>query len=1130
MKKWLLCTPFLLIFLAFFRQDSPKERSLPDLGRLEGKDSLARAAWWSEIHRTSHPGGWQYFEAVERRRQKRTLSEFDQHWVEVGPSNQVGRVRFSTFTKDGQLLLCSDGGGLWSTSWRPSTNSNNPLPNDWEFRSQGIFGGSNFVAELNSGVWVLAKDSVEFSLDQGQSWQPMPGLEGVATICNFQLSGDGETMFVSTRDSDNGYRLLRGTLQNGFVEVRHSGGLRPDFWLPPEAPNTVFLLESQQLLHSEDQGETWTERGSLPATSGQFVTLTGSIDGVLYAAQENPESGGWGYIFRSPDHGQTWLRRTSLPEFWPDLRSLHASQQNPDLVFWGGLSAFRSDDGGASFEYISNWYEYAEDPENILHSDVVNILTHVDETGHEHWFLFTDGGLYWSKDSGLTFKNLTLKGVNNSQIYSVLTNPNAPNEIFSGTQDQGLQFGMASENAKFVQIVGGDYGRLHSEGEDFNRIVAVYPGFILIVDKEDAGYVVDCASPFPENETYRWMPPIAKIPDRDHSFVLAATHLYVYTRTQDCEWDIRKLDRSFQSVMFEYVVAVAISPSDPNRWYVVTSEGRFLASTDGGSSWTPSMNFSSKPDYFNAMKILCDPNDPNHIVVAGNGYEQSGVVESVDGGLHFEDLGEDIPKTLFLDLAWQWDGDAIYAATHAGPFRLDLGTLKWQSILGQVAPQTLFWSVETLSDRMRFGTYGRGVWDFLRDANPLFAPANRFTVPRWEGTDQAILRLVNSSDTNETVAFGLFDDSGRQVHRQTLDMGPHTAKTQPLDLRQVASVEVSSRNALTSFIETSSNKASAALSPNKNGFPELTMVHIAESEGFWTQAQMIQSSPHWQNPSFSLADNPPAALPISPTVSSIYLEFPQFPEGDLKPGSGWGRFNSESGGHWQGSITFGSQNGEQVASLNLPSEPQTKFVMPHIPKDKATWWAGLALLNHRRDQVNATLTVFNEAGEKVSTEFMLLEPLTKTLGLYEAFVQNPEPGYGGWVMLETDAPIFGLGLFGVHNGDWVGMEPASTGLSNFVVPQLKATHAGSWSGVGLVNPSGELAEVSYQVYDETGQLESEGNYQLGPYQKTIGLTEFWDPNGRGDRWMAFSCSHPIMAFEIWGSQGFRAISGLLLTP
>jgi hypothetical protein len=59
----------------------------------------------------------------------------------------------------------------------------------------------------------------------------------------------------------------------------------------------------------------------------------------------------------------------------------------------------------------------------------------------------------------------------------------------------------------------------------------------------------------------------------------------------------------------------------------------------------------------------------------------------------------------------------LFAATESGPFVYSLSEEKWFSMAGIDAPVQRYWSVEylPLQKRVRFSTYGRGIWDFQID-------------------------------------------------------------------------------------------------------------------------------------------------------------------------------------------------------------------------------------------------------------------------------------------------------------------------------------------------------------------------------------------------------------------------------
>jgi hypothetical protein len=117
--------------------------------------------------------------------------------------------------------------------------------------------------------------------------------------------------------------------------------------------------------------------------------------------------------------------------------------------------------------------------------------------------------------------------------------------------------------------------------------------------------------------------------------------------------------------------------------------------------------------WLTGLAILINESRATEVVVAGSGYSNPAVFRSTDGGASFNSL-DGLPRTTVYALAADPDGDQdLYAATQAGPYRYSSSSGSWQSLLGQTAPLTCYWDVETLRDRVRFATYGRGIWDYF---------------------------------------------------------------------------------------------------------------------------------------------------------------------------------------------------------------------------------------------------------------------------------------------------------------------------------------------------------------------------------------------------------------------------------
>jgi len=103
------------------------------------------------------------------------------------------------------------------------------------------------------------------------------------------------------------------------------------------------------------------------------------------------------------------------------------------------------------------------------------------------------------------------------------------------------------------------------------------------------------------------------------------------------------------------------------------------------------------------------------VIIGGSGYSNPPVYISYDHGGSFVPLNEDLPNTLVLELAGTPDDAYFFAATEIGPYVYISEEGAWTDLAGISAPDQTYWSVEYIPElhTARFGTYGRGIWDFI---------------------------------------------------------------------------------------------------------------------------------------------------------------------------------------------------------------------------------------------------------------------------------------------------------------------------------------------------------------------------------------------------------------------------------
>jgi hypothetical protein len=180
----------------------------------------------------------------------------------------------------------------------------------------------------------------------------------------------------------------------------------------------------------------------------------------------------------------------------------------------------------------------------------------------------------------------------------------------------------------------------------------------------------------------------------------------------------------FSASSGEYVSALVFSPVDPQRAYVATNHGRLFHSSDKGVTWTQSTSLGPSAHYFYGSALLASSLDVDTVWVGGSGYGSPAVYRSTDGGHSFQAWSDGLPDTLVYCLGEAPDGGgSIFAGTETAAYRRRAGAAQWEDITGNQAPVTTYWSVEALAheNTMRFGTYGRGIWDYRFAPAPTYA-------------------------------------------------------------------------------------------------------------------------------------------------------------------------------------------------------------------------------------------------------------------------------------------------------------------------------------------------------------------------------------------------------------------------
>ncbi|MBI5915104.1 MAG: T9SS type A sorting domain-containing protein, partial [Bacteroidetes bacterium] len=777
----------------------------------EGRDR--REAWIELLHKTAPGTNWReidlqnlrQLQEMRPRSGNRSLEYFADstlvgEWSERGSNNLAGSLRTVDYDPSSDKIYgISDGGCLWKGeldggNWT-ILNDDIRLHPDLLKVLPSDTGGVRIVASLGKRLrysddegqtWANSVFSPNFYDDWGRPMELLALADSAQTLYYLVLTWDSapwEARVWLYRSTNGGANFTR------IKNFGHGADYKISMWQPFQS-NEVYVLDHSEKLYAvqADSVPLLHDISTLPP--GADLVLTGQKNGAtltFYALADNQN------VFKSTDGGQVWELQGTTPESAWSV-GMMCSPFDPDKLFMGGVNCHSSFDGGVNWGPVNEWWEYYGNLD-LLHADIMDLKAFQKTDGTPFMLVANHGGLHISYDHLETTENIGLSGLNISQYYDVLTNPLHPNYIYTGSQDQGWQWttgALGDGPLNFTQQWSGDYGMMQLTN-NYESFWTQYPGGIMDFYR----YALTLPNPWPDSEWHLegddkpavgWIVPTATTayPDGNSVFIgggkvgggpgsylilLSASTSPPYAiSAYQFDYDFKQNSNSGSGL----ISAIEQSPADPDRIFVTTSDGTFFYSHDAGSTWTKSAGFSGPTtDWIYTADILASRTDPNVLWLSGSGYSNPPVFKSVNGGQTFVQMSNGLPPTLIQELVANPDETMLFGASAIGPFVYVVAENKWYPMVGEQTPLQWYTCVEYVEneDIVRFGTMGRGIWDFKISELPPSATgevssgfsAKIYPNPAAKGD---VLKI--KTNTPETCDFLLTDLSGRALRRQPI--------------------------------------------------------------------------------------------------------------------------------------------------------------------------------------------------------------------------------------------------------------------------------------------------------------------------------------------------------------------------
>jgi photosystem II stability/assembly factor-like uncharacterized protein len=740
-------------YVAF--SDTVKQEETIDARIIRKKNEKSAAEkrsdeWYETIHKAAPGADWKEIEArsiaeMIARSGSASNRELEGMWVERGPSNIPGRITDVDIDFDnGQIYALSDHGIVFQSSdleagvWIPK-NDRFPLGLDVSAQLE-VFQGGDLVA----GGFIKSTNDwgVFYSEDQGLSWTASSGLGNLDVMGYRRLLKDGDNVYLfsheySPTEFTDFYKVYKSVnrgvsfnqLYVSAIPVgdgwRHS---RSDMWISNNSENEHFYLslEDSLFLVNKTTGERTFNSLITEANFGYHLLSGHEANGVVeLRAYSSQGDAGKFYAWNSIDN--SWTYRGEMTEWWLSqpfgANSLTCSATDADVIYFGGILISKSEDGGQT------WTTMDLDPTGsyaLYHGDVPKCFATINPTSNEEIMMIgTDGGLYQLDMPTQHFEQLSIPGLNCTQMYKMVSKQSDPGSMFIGTQDNGYSYTtngtVQQETVDFTFQWGGDVSNVASgDGGETFWLWWLGDGCNYQNGPAEAGFVSNWSPYEFDGQVPYWEAPIwisNHFPDRCYTAGYingtGGSHIIELTAQPGEFCTSEQFSYDFEAEVNGRITAIAISPINSDYFYVTTDNGYFCLSTDGGENWTQSLISSS----MYPRAILPSSIDLNQVWVIGSGYSNSPVFHTINNGDTWTPINDGLPSCIAEAIATNEDESLVFLATSIGPFVLEGDSQAWEDLSTGVAPLVHYMDVEyiTQTNTVRFATYARGIWDFQMD-------------------------------------------------------------------------------------------------------------------------------------------------------------------------------------------------------------------------------------------------------------------------------------------------------------------------------------------------------------------------------------------------------------------------------
>ncbi|HPO54360.1 MAG TPA: T9SS type A sorting domain-containing protein [Ignavibacteriaceae bacterium] len=714
-------------------------------------------------------------------------SSFNENWTNLGTNSStggyagIGRINCIAFhpTDANTFWVGSPSGGIWRTT---DGGTNWTILNN----SETVLGVSDIAVTSNystsNTLYIATGDR-----DVGSMWSMGGGQNGDNNSVGIYKSTNGGSSWTATGLTFNKssgsliYRLLIHPSNNNILLAATNSGIYKttdgganwvkkenntqwiDMEFKPGSPATIYASSiyyaNIYLCKSTDTGETWSFSIVVSSVTGRAeLAVTPNNSNYVYMVVCD-QNGGQDGVYKSTDSGTNWTKvnnntSSNMLGYYSDGSGggggqgfydlcIAASPTNANILYIGGINTWKSTDGGVNWAISNMWtsyFLYNKSGAPVVHCDKHTLAFRDGNT----LFDGNDGGIYKTTNGGTSWIDLS-NGLVISQIYRIGVSQTISSKVLTGLQDNGTKLFSGS----WLDVYGGDGMECIV---DFSNPSYMYVTYINgEIHRNTDGFATFNTTQISNNipggqPTGAWVTPYIIDPNSNTTLFAGYDKVWKTTDRGNTWTSASQILSSTDKLR-----SLAIAPSNSGVLYTA-DKFKLWKTTDGGmTNWTDISSYL--PSNSDAITYIGVHNtDAGKLWICYGGYTDGAkIYESSNGGTSWTNISTGLPNLPVMCLIHYktiTSKTVLFAGTDLGVYVKD-GSNNWAAyntnLPNVVVTELDIYYPGTGTDKLRAGTYGRGLWETDINA-PLPVELLSFTAE--VAGDKVILNWTTATEIN----------------------------------------------------------------------------------------------------------------------------------------------------------------------------------------------------------------------------------------------------------------------------------------------------------------------------------------------------------------------------------------------